>query len=141
MNYLENLSDISVNYFALLRKYASKYNLTLSQSLILLYIPFDGINISDISNKLGLDISTMTRNLKRIEKRGFLSRKNNNYDKRSYKIYLSDKGVKKTNLLRVELGEKIQSIFDRLDLFDQDQIANLLEGLGWNLFLYRNQQK
>ena len=83
----------------------------------------------------------MTRNLKRIEKRGFLSRKNNNYDKRSYKIYLSDKGVKKTNLLRVELDKKIQSIFDKLDLFDQDQIANLLEGLGWNLFLYRNQQK
>ena len=96
---------------------------------------------SDISNKLGLDISTMTRNLMRIEKRGFLYRKNSNYDKRSYKIYLSDKGVKQTNLLRVELGGKIQTIFDKLDLFDQDQIANLLEGLGWNLFLYRNQQK
>ena len=141
MNYLENLSDISVHYFAILRKYASKYDLTLSQSLILLYIPFDGINISDISNKLGLDISTMTRNLMRIEKRGFLYRKHSNYDKRSYKIYLSDKGVKQTNVLRVELGEKIQTIFDKLDLFDQDQIANLLEGLGWNLFLYRNQQK
>ena len=141
MNNLENLSDISVNYFALLRKYASKYDLTLSQSLILLYIPFDGINISDISNKLGLDISTMTRNLKRIEKRGLLSRKNNNYDKRSYKIYLSDRGIKQINTLRDELGEKIQSIFNKLALFDQEQIANLLEGLGWNLFLYRNQHK
>ena len=91
--------------------------MTLSQSLILLYIPFDGINISDISNKLGLDISTMTRNLMRIEKRGFLYRKNSNYDKRSHKIYLSDKGVKQTNLLRVELGGKIQTIFDKLDFF------------------------
>ena len=68
MNMIENLSDISLHYFALIRKLSSKFELTLSQALVLLYIPFDGITISDLSQKLGIDISTMTRNIQRIER-------------------------------------------------------------------------
>ena len=48
MNITEHLSDISLNYFSLVRKLASKFDLTLSQTLVLLYIPFDGITISDL---------------------------------------------------------------------------------------------
>ena len=56
MNLTEHLSDISLNYFALLRKLSSKYDLTLSQALLLLYVPYDGISVSDLSEKLGIDI-------------------------------------------------------------------------------------
>ena len=73
MNITEHLSDISLNYFSLVRKLASKFDLTLSQTLVLLYIPFDGITISDLSDKLGIDISTMTRNIQRIEKKGLIN--------------------------------------------------------------------
>ena len=69
MTIIENLSELSLQYFALLRQISSKYELTLSQSLILLSTPFDGITISELSDKLGIDISTMTRNIQRIEKK------------------------------------------------------------------------
>ena len=73
MNMVENLSDISLHYFALIRKLSSKFELTLSQALILLYIPFDGITISNLSQKLGIDISTMTRNIQRIERKQLIN--------------------------------------------------------------------
>ena len=82
MNLAEYLSDISLNYFSLLRRLSSKYDLTLSQSLLLLYVPYDGISVSDLSEKLGVDISTMTRNIQRIDKQGLIERKPNENDKR-----------------------------------------------------------
>ena len=75
MNLAEYLSDISLNYFSLLRRLSSKYDLTLSQSLLLLYVPYDGISVSDLSEKLGVDISTMTRNIQRIDKQGLIELK------------------------------------------------------------------
>ena len=93
MNMVENLSDISLHYFALVRRVSAKFDLTLSQALILLYIPFDGITISDLSQKLGVDISTMTRNIQRIEKKQLITRAPNISDKRSIKLLLS----KRTN--------------------------------------------
>ena len=89
MNLIEHLSDISLNYFALLRKLSSKYDLTLSQALLLLYVPYDGISVSDLSEKLGIDISTMTRNIQRINKQGLINRRPNENDKRSIKLFLS----------------------------------------------------
>ena len=82
MNLAEYLSDISLNYFSLLRRLSSKYDLTLSQSLLLLYVPYDGISVSDLSEKLGVDISTMTINIQRIDKQGLIERKPNENDKR-----------------------------------------------------------
>ena len=87
--FAEYLSDISLNYFSLLRRLSSKYDLTLSQSLLLLYVPYDGISVSDLSEKLGVDISTMTRNIQRIDKQGLIKRKPNENDKRSIKLFLS----------------------------------------------------
>ena len=49
MSITEHLSDVSLNYFALLRKLSSKFDLTLSQSLLLIYVPFEGVSISDLS--------------------------------------------------------------------------------------------
>ena len=83
MNITENLSDLSLNYFSLLRKLSSKFDLTLSQALLLLYVPFDGISVSNLSDKLGIDISTMTRNIQRIEKQGLIKRSKNLNDKRA----------------------------------------------------------
>ena len=99
MNITEHLSDISLNYFSLVRKLASKLDLTLSQTLVLLYIPFDGITISDLSDKLGIDISTMTRNIQRIEKKGLINRAPNLSDKRSINLQLSKRGKQNSQLL------------------------------------------
>ena len=101
MSIIENLSELSLQYFALVRQLSSKFELTLSQTLILLSIPFDGVTISDLSEKLGIDISTMTRNIQRIEKKNLISRLPNPDDKRSIKLLLSKRGSTLTNSINL----------------------------------------
>ena len=137
MNITEHLSDISLNYFALLRKLSSKFDLTLSQALLLLYVPFDGITISDLSDKLGIDISTMTRNIQRIEKQGLIERRKNLNDKRSIKLNLSTRGKKIINLLNDDISNNLSPILKKYDFDKIEQIQSSLESLGWDLYLFR----
>ena len=134
MNLTEHLSDISLNYFALLRKLSSKYDLTLSQALLLLYVPYDGISVSDLSEKLGIDISTMTRNIQRIDKQGLIKRRPNEHDKRSIKLFLSKRGQKIVLLLNDDISNRISSILSKYDFEQIEQIQNSLESIGWNLY-------
>tara|TARA_B110000263_G_scaffold52490_1_gene43950 strand:- start:565 stop:987 length:423 start_codon:yes stop_codon:yes gene_type:complete len=137
MNITEHLSDISLNYFALLRKLSSKFDLTLSQALLLLYVPFDGITISDLSDKLGIDISTMTRNIQRIEKQGLIERRKNLNDKRSIKLNLSTRGKKIIHLLNDDISNNLSPILKKYDFDKIEQIQSSLESLGWDLYLFR----
>ena len=137
MNFAEHLSDISLNYFSLLRKLSSKYDLTLAQSLLILYVPFDGISVSDLSEKLGVDISTMTRNIQRIQKQGLIERKPNESDRRSIKLFLSNRGQKIVLLLNDDISNQLSSILSKYDFEQIEQIQHALESVGWNLYLNR----
>jgi len=137
MSITEHLSDVSLNYFALLRKLSSKFDLTLSQSLLLLYVPFDGVTISDLSDKLGVDISTMTRNIQRIEKIGLIKRSKNLDDKRSIKLHLSNRGKKIITLLNDEITNNLSPILKKYDFEKIEKIKSSLESLGWDLYLFR----
>ena len=141
MTIIENLSELSLQYFALLRQVSSKYELTLSQSLILLSTPFDGITISELSDKLGIDISTMTRNIQRIEKKKLLQRNQNPNDKRSIKIELSKRGSTLAESINLEISNNIQKIINQYDLNTSNQIKNNLENLSWDMYLFRKNLK
>jgi DNA-binding MarR family transcriptional regulator len=141
MSIAENLFDISLNYFALIRAYASRFELTLPQAFILLYIPFDGATISELSNKLGVDISTMTRNLQRIERKKLIIRNINPNDKRSTKLVLSSKGQELSNALQQKIEQNLNLILSKYDYKKSHQIKNYLEGLSWELYLFRENLK
>jgi DNA-binding MarR family transcriptional regulator len=141
MSIAENLFDISLNYFALIRAYASRFELTLPQAFILLYIPFDGATISELSNKLGVDISTMTRNLQRIERKKLIIRNINPNDKRSTKLVLSSTGQELSNALQQKIEENLNLILSKYDYKKSHQIKNYLEGLSWELYLFRENLK
>ncbi len=141
MSIIENLSELSIQYFSLVRQLSSKFELTLSQTLIILSIPFDGVTISDLSEKLGIDISTMTRNIQRIEKKNLVKRLPNPDDKRSIKLFLSQRGVTLSNSLNLEISTSLDSILNKYDLKISNQIKNNLENLSWDLYLYRQNLK
>ena len=137
MSIIENLSELSLQYFSLVRQISSKFELTLSQTLILLSIPFDGVTISDLSEKLGIDISTMTRNIQRIEKKGLINRAPNLSDKRSINLQLSKRGKQISQLLNEQISEHLSSVFQKYNFEQIENIRNMLESLGWELYLYR----
>ena len=141
MSIIENLSEISIQYFALVRQLSSKFELTLSQTLILLSISFDGITISDLSEKLGIDISTMTRNIQRIEKKKLIKRLPNPNDKRSIKLFLSTRGSTLNNSINSEISVSLENILAKYDLKTSNQIKNNLENLSWDIYLHRQNLK
>ena len=73
MNLPELLLDLTVHYNALIRRSASQLGITISQALHLLSVPHDGISMSHLSHKLGLDASTLTRNIQKLEKMDLIS--------------------------------------------------------------------
>ena len=70
----------------------SKYDLSVGQFMFLLdlYIK-DGKNQEEISDNLKIDKGTTARAIKKLEEQGFVIRIKNENDKRSNKIYLTDK--------------------------------------------------
>ena len=141
MTIIENLSDISLHYFALVRQLSSKFEITLSQTLVLISLPFDGITISDLSEKLGIDISTMTRNIQRMEKKQLIKKTPNPNDKRSIKIILTRRGTLLNESLNKDISSSINKVISQYDLKTSNNIKNHLEHLSWDLYLLRKQLK
>ena len=71
MNLNESISSLFINLQSLYRKNIKIKNLTFPQTLILYVIPEKGEQLSRLSLKIGVDISTMSRAIKGLEKKGF----------------------------------------------------------------------
>ena len=102
---LEILTDLTTHYNALIRNAASQLSLTASQAFHLLSIPNDGIPMSQLAHKLGLDTSTLTRNIQKLENMELIKRNHDSYDKRVQKAVLTEKGENMVELLEESLLE------------------------------------
>ena len=131
MNVPELLADLTTHYNALIRNAASQLSLTASQAFHLLSIPHDGIPMSQLAHKLGLDTSTLTRNIQKLEKMELIKRNQDSYDKRVQKTVLTEKGDKMVELLEEYLLEMNHLIMEQIDLDSQENITDILEKIVW----------
>lgn len=87
----------------------SKYDLSVGQFMFLLDLYMkDGKNQEEISDNLKIDKGTTARAIKKLEEQGFVIRIKNENDKRSNKIYLTDKAK-----------DIKENVFDILDDWNQ----------------------
>ena len=133
MNITELLTDLASGTNAIVRSVASKFNLTASQAFHLLFIPFDGIPISSLANKLGLDNSTLTRNIQKLEKLDLVVRRADSYDRRVQRVVLTKNGTSILTSLENHLDEINCAIIDQIDLDTQENLISVLEKLSWSL--------
>ena len=133
MNITELLTSLASGTNAIIRSVASNFNLTASQAFSLLLIPFDGISMSHLAYKLGLDNSTLTRNIQKLEKLHLVKRKADNYDKRVQRVVLTKDGSSLIVLLERHLEEQNHSILAHIDLDAQEHLLTVLEQLSWAL--------
>ena len=131
MNIPELLTDLTTHYNALIRYYASQLSLTAPQAFHLLAVSTDGISMSGLAHKLGLDNSTLTRNIQKLETLELVLRKQDNFDKRVFRVHLTKKGrviVEQFENLLLDLN---YSMLKHIDLDDQENIPEMLEKLVW----------
>ena len=133
MYVLEHLHEINNIYSKLLRSAASKFNLTFEQAKLLFAIPYDGVILSDLAKILGIDNSTLTRNIGKLINNNFLNISFDQYDKRKKILLLTDKS---TDIIH-EIEKQMSIIFEKINNFieidDIDKINKSLEKLNWSL--------
>ena len=133
MNITELLTDLASGTNAIIRSTASSFSLTASQAFHLLSIPYDGIPMSDLALRLGLDNSTLTRNIQKLEKMELVKRLSDNYDKRIHRVVLTQKGSALLELIEEQLEEQNANILEKIDLDAQEHLLSVLEKLSWAL--------
>lgn len=76
----------------------------------------DGINQEELTEILKIDKGTTARAIKKLEEVNFVIRERDEFDRRAYKIYLTDKAIKIKTI-----------IFDVLRDYDERLVSSLTE--------------
>jgi len=126
MNYGEFISSFLIDLQRLFRLDISIKDITYSQVLAIISIPNDGVEMSELARKLGLDNSTITRLMIRLEDKGWVGRKQSKRDKRAIKVFLRTKGL----ILQQDIEKKIESIGEKVKAeIDDEKRESILEHL------------
>jgi len=92
INYLLTQTQIKVNQK--FRENLSACRVTPAQYFMLYYLwEEDGLSPTQLANFSGLDTSTVTGLLTRLEEKNFITRKNSTDDRRSVNVYLTKSGL------------------------------------------------
>jgi DNA-binding MarR family transcriptional regulator len=138
MNLIEQSNEFLKNYLRCFRNSLIPFNLTQSQALCLLSLPFDGISQTNLSKKLALDLSTLSRNLNHLLKNNLILKKKSNTDLRIYIIRLSPKGQNLYKQLNNNINTNFINIYSNLDLRDINHMINVLNKINWQFALEYN---
>ena len=140
MDFIDLLINITANTNAIIRFIASTLNLTTSQAFHLLLIPYDGIPMSTLAHKLGLDTSTLTRNIQKLETLKLVTRSADVYDKRIRTVHLTKSGISLLQAFEDHLKEEGFNILDQINLDNQEHIFSVLESISWSLDCLREKK-
>ena len=134
----EHLNSFLCNMNVLARQVASKNNLSLSQYYTLTNISSSGISMSKLSSILGIDNSTLTRNVNILIKHSFLNKQKSSQDKREQVVLLSSKGLKISEKLDIDMEELLNKFILDINEDYRQSFLDILEQLNWKMNCYIN---
>ena len=127
MNQGELFTSFLIDLQRIFRTKIVPKELSYSQILAILVIPDDGIEMSELAWAMGLDNSTVTRLIARLETNGFIKREKSKVDKRSIIVYLKNKGL----TIQKNIEKKSDAIGQEIFLNDApNQKETVLENLS-----------
>ena len=129
----EILSSLFINLQALIRREVNLGRASFPKIIALSIIPPDGLEMSALAKRMGIDNSTATRLVIGLEKTGWVNRQSTFYDKRVIQVFLTKKGYS----LQCELENKFELIGkvveESLNPSEKVNISNSLSSLNWVL--------
>jgi len=133
MNYSEILSSFLIDLQSFYRKNVSISGASFPQILALSIIPDDGIEMSALSKKIGIDNSTATRLVMGLEKKGWVNRRSANYDKRVIQVTLTQGGDEIQTQLEQQFDSLGAAIEREVDPLDRNEMIEHVSSLHWIL--------
>ena len=135
MDIANDLRDLTVHINAIMRLISSNYGLTLSQTNILSSLPSNGISLISLSKKIGVDISTMSRNIKKLSNKNLIFKERNSNDLREYKILIT----KSAEDILMQINNDFNELLYKIPDFTLDSsMNNLIENMNWLLLKSRS---
>ncbi|BBB90748.1 MAG TPA: MarR family transcriptional regulator [Methylomusa anaerophila] len=86
----------------------------------------EGISQSEIAEKVNKDKASVTRILDIMQKNKLITRCDDEHDRRSYRIYLTEEGKNLENKLKPVVQATIQRIYQNLDECELEVLQKLL---------------
>tara|TARA_Y100001970_G_scaffold174010_1_gene212423 strand:+ start:1000 stop:1395 length:396 start_codon:yes stop_codon:yes gene_type:complete len=124
----EEILNLSSNFTSIVRSSAKKHEITLPQALLLFYVSINGTSMSELASKLGLDPSTVTRNIEKLEKRNFLYRQRATQDTRVINVYKSSQG----HTISENIEKQTNQILSH-EIKNKTSIRELIQEINWKL--------
>lgn len=133
MNYGEVLHALLIDLQSFFRRSIKIDGASFPQILALAVVPDDGIEMSSLSKRLGLDSSTVTRLIIGLEKKGWAVRKKQQKDNRIIKVFLTSAGEEKQSQLEDKI-DKLGSLVEKeIDPFDRSELLEYLWSAHWTI--------
>tara|TARA_B100000953_G_scaffold252855_1_gene215891 strand:- start:88 stop:471 length:384 start_codon:yes stop_codon:yes gene_type:complete len=123
----------------IVRRVASQNNLSLSQYFALTNISTSGISMSELSTMLGVDNSTLTRNMNILIKRDLVVKEKSKEDKRGYTITLSQTGSALINNLENQIETILEGFIDSVDPGVKQNFIDIIETVNWKASCFINE--
>ncbi len=127
------ISCIYRNFHIYMHDQLEKYNIGSGQFhyLMILYQK-DGINQETLSEILKIDKATSARAIKKLEETGYITRKRDQQDKRSYKIYLTKKAQNLRPTIKNILQEWTKHLLQDITKEEEQHLLDILERIAHN---------
>ncbi len=135
----EYLISFTSNLNVIVRKVAGDNNLSLSQYFTLLNISSSGVLMGELSKLVGIEKSTLTRNIQILLNRNLVAKNQSEADKREYIIMLTPDGEKLIDILDRDMDNELNHILDNLDLNSKQKLSDIIESLNWKMNCYINE--
>ena len=137
MEFGELLKQFLIDLQSLFRTSSKKLNVTLSQITLISSIPVDGIDMSTLSHRIGVDNSTLTRLIDILIRNNFVRKDKNPNDGRSFIISLTNTGEKLQFRIEEEIDQFGSKLYNKIPIEDQDEVKEVLSSLHWFISKYR----
>tara|TARA_Y100000588_G_scaffold374502_1_gene449612 strand:+ start:408 stop:827 length:420 start_codon:yes stop_codon:yes gene_type:complete len=129
----EQINLYNIYMHSAVRSVSSSIGLSISQFYTIQSISNEGISMSELSMLLGLDNSTLTRNINQLLKRKLVTKTKSLIDKREYIISLSEKGSDVNIKIHELMSNLINNIFISIDIENKNILLSILEKINWKL--------
>ena len=136
MEFGELLKQFLIDLQSLFRTQFKKLDLTLSQIILISSIPIDGIDMTTLAIKIGVDNSTLTRLIDILMKKGIVQKNRSSQDKRSYIISVTKKGELLQSKIEDEIDSFVSKLFRNTRLEDQEELKKSLSSFHWIVSKY-----
>ena len=134
----ELIKQYLLSLLTVFRKKIRGKKYTLPQILILATIPDKGMDMTSLSEKIGVDNSTATRLIDGMVRLNLVIKRKSHLDNRITFVLLTEKGEQTSEEIENKLDIIGEEIFNQIPMEHQDDIKEALLSFHWTLLKYNN---